>query len=694
MKAYIIYIATLLAALALPAAAQTGSTDTKAAPDKPAMPYKLTVSTIGSKNGTMTVEDSKTGGNGVTSVGNDTLVYGSTGTNATTVKLTVTPATGYLVRKDYPKAYKTGESATAVTLTGNSSPYTFAMPAYPVTIEIAYAAQLQAIGAITLKESKTTADDVKSILPAYIPVTLASGRKDSLKVANNGWSYNTADNNGQSNAHDNKSTGGAYNADPGAVNVFSFTLAAALHDSITDNSQTPLLSGLTGKIKVANMAEPLKPTDANKGITITGGTGSNLNGQTGDTGDAKPFNGTIGSNDGSTTTIKAIEVSNDVKDATLTLNNVSVTGGNNTTDNKTVIKDGANVTIKLEGNNTLSSLKVEGSASLILQPEAGATLTNTTIENAGTFIDSTATVAKVTGTGALDIKADVDGGGSVEQGKTATLTASTNDKVGTTFFTWQKKNSDGSYTDVQTNEYDKDGALITKAAGTGITDSYKPATSATGSSDYRCLVRREVTIGGATPSTAITLLSTKSETVTVTPKSDPGDNPGSDDNDPSPTVYYTVTLPQLTGATTDPVAGTHKVESWGTFSFSLTLAKDYDLSKPVVTTDRGETITPRTSDGKYIITYVRSDLSINITGIVKNNPTANEEIAAPGTRVWGSRGMLHVSQPTAAEVAIYTFGGVRLKSAMLPAGDTQIALPAGSYVVVAGNESSFKIIIK
>ena len=43
MKAYIIYIATLLAALALPASGQTGSTDTKAAPDKPAMPYKLSL---------------------------------------------------------------------------------------------------------------------------------------------------------------------------------------------------------------------------------------------------------------------------------------------------------------------------------------------------------------------------------------------------------------------------------------------------------------------------------------------------------------------------------------------------------------------------------------------------------------------------------------------------------------------------
>ena len=53
MKAYILYIATLLAALALPATAQNGGTGTKTAPDKPAMPYKLTTVTIGDNNGTM-----------------------------------------------------------------------------------------------------------------------------------------------------------------------------------------------------------------------------------------------------------------------------------------------------------------------------------------------------------------------------------------------------------------------------------------------------------------------------------------------------------------------------------------------------------------------------------------------------------------------------------------------------------------
>lgn len=695
MKAYIIYIATLLAALALPASGQTAGNDTKAAPGTPAMPYKLSLVTIGGNNGKVTVEDANAG-NGVITVENETLVYGAYGSNATSVKLTVTPDAGYAVRKKYPKAYKTGNTGTTVTISGNSGNYTFSMPPYPVTVEIAYAHQLEKVGDITLKESKQTAEEVITILPKYIPITLADGRKDSLEVATNGWTYAAADNNGQDGAHDNGNTGknGAYNVAEGAVNVFSFTLASALPDSL-DASGMLSESGnndgkYTGKCKVANMAKPLIPTDSDKdkGITISAGTGDNLDAKTG-SGETKPFDGTIGKTE-STTTVKALEINGDVKDATLTLHNVAVSGGNNSANNKTEVKAGAEVTIKLEGENTLGTLTVEGGASLILQPEAGAKVTVTEIANAGTFIDNTATIAKVTGAGALDIQADVDGGGEVKQDANITLTAATNDKGGTTFFIWQKKNADGSYTDMKTNKYDSNGQLINTRTNpvVGITDNYVPPTSTTGTFEYRCLIKREVVPSGG--STAITLLSTKSETVKVTPKSNPDPDPAPD---PSPTVYYKITLPSVEGAVTDPVAGTYEVESGDTFSFSLTLAKDYDQSKPVVITDRGETITPRLSDGKYLIKQIHSDLSVSITGIVKNTPTANEEITVASSRVWGSRGYLHVSLPTAAKTTIYTFSGTLLKSARLPAGDTQVAVPAGNYIVVAG-DSSFKVIIK
>ena len=733
MKVYIMYIVPLLATLALPAQGQKkgqagrpakglteistmqtigsiteGDPDTKAAPAPPAMLYKLTVNTVGGNHGTYAVTDKQGKGDGIVFLPPDTLVYGGAEnadhqSNSTKVTLTVAPNDRYITRKGYPKAYKTGDTGTKVTILGDNideggfTGGNLDMPPHPVTIEIAYAALLQGFKAITLTEDKSTAADVITYLDKTKTITVTLPDKGSATLAVTGFTYEAADNNGQSHAHDNKGTDGAFNDAEGAVNVFRFILAAVLPDEIVD-AETPLLTGLVGKVKVANRAQPFVPMKPDKGITISGGTGDNLNCQTEDEAASKPFDGTIGKDD-ATTTVKSLEVSGDVKDATLTLSNVSVSGGNTPTDNKTTIKDGANVTIKLEGNNILGNLTVDGGTSLILHSEAGATLTNTKIENAGTFIDSTATVTTVTGDGALDIKAYVDGGGSVKQNTTVNLTASTNDKAGTTSFTWQKKNADGTYTDVVTTKYDESGNPVSKAVNNlsaGITDTYNPATSATGSTDYRCLISREVTTGGESggSKTATTLLSTKSEIVTVTPKSDPDPNPGDDDNDPSPTVYYTVTLPTLTGATTDPKAGGYDVESWGSFGFFLTLEKDYDQSKPIVTTSDGKTITPRTSDGKYVISSIRSDLSVSISGIVKNNATGNDDITTPLTRVWGSRGTLHVSQPVEAEVMVYTFGGALLKSALLPAGDMQMAILAGSYVVVAGKGESFKVIIK
>ena len=99
--------------------------------------------------------------------------------------------------------------------------------------------------------------------------------------------------------------------------------------------------------------------------------------------------------------------------------------------------------------------------------------------------------------------------------------------------------------------------------------------------------------------------------------------------EPEPTVYYTVTRPEVEGATTDPVAGSYEVEAWSTFRFYLTTDTAYSESQPVVTTDRGETLTPRSSDGAYLVKYVRSDVDVFIDGLFPNNPVANESITDP-----------------------------------------------------------------
>lgn len=179
------------------------------------------------------------------------------------------------------------------------------------------------------------------------------------------------------------------------------------------------------------------------------------------------------------------------------------------------------------------------------------------------------------------------------------------------------------------------------------------------------------------PAAAVTVTATF-KPKTVTPPVDPDPDPTPD---PDP-IYYVVTLPDVEGATTDPTAGRYEVEEWDSFGFFLTLDADYDQSQPIVTTDWGETLEPRPSDGKYVIRSIRSDVEIRISGIVKNpDPVANESLKADRVKVWGGTGCLYMQSGTPQEVRVYTFSGSLLRQGRIPAGDSRWYLPAGPYIV-------------
>lgn len=163
------------------------------------------------------------------------------------------------------------------------------------------------------------------------------------------------------------------------------------------------------------------------------------------------------------------------------------------------------------------------------------------------------------------------------------------------------------------------------------------------------------------------------------------------DDDDEPTVYYTVTLPAVEGVTTDPVAGDYEVEAWDSFRFYLTVDTAYSQSEPVVTTSRGDVIVPRSSDGAYIVSYVRSDLEIFIAGIDKN-PVANEAIRPDATRVWCADGTLHIRTAAPTDVRIYTFAGTLHRAFRSDGGEQRVELAPGSYILRIGNES-FKVIL-
>ena len=163
-----------------------------------------------------------------------------------------------------------------------------------------------------------------------------------------------------------------------------------------------------------------------------------------------------------------------------------------------------------------------------------------------------------------------------------------------------------------------------------------------------------------------------------------------DPTPPPPTVYYTVTLPFVEGAVTDPVAGDYEVESWSTFRFYLTLDANYDESQPVVTTSRGETLQPRTSDGAYLVKYVRTDVEIFIDGIEKNlPPVANEPIraAAPEPEIWSENACLCIRLPEglpSSPVRIFTPEGRLLDSFGSVPGLNRRQLPTNIYIVQVG----------
>ena len=161
------------------------------------------------------------------------------------------------------------------------------------------------------------------------------------------------------------------------------------------------------------------------------------------------------------------------------------------------------------------------------------------------------------------------------------------------------------------------------------------------------------------------------------------------DPEPAPTIYYTVTLPFVEGAATDPVAGDYDVESWSTFRFYLTLDSAYSESQPIVTTDRGETLVPRTSDGAYLVKYVRTDVEVYIDGIEKNNPVANEPIrtAAPEPEIWSEDACLCIRLPEGlltSPVRIFTAEGRLLDSFGSTPGLNRRQLPTGIYIVQVG----------
>ena len=154
------------------------------------------------------------------------------------------------------------------------------------------------------------------------------------------------------------------------------------------------------------------------------------------------------------------------------------------------------------------------------------------------------------------------------------------------------------------------------------------------------------------------------------------------DPDPKP-VIYTVTLPVIEGVVLTSETGTAIKENED-FIFTITLKDGYKNSKPVVKAN-GKEILPD-SKGRYVVKNVKTNITITVSGIVKDGPTANLEIQG-SLKVWGADGHLHILSSKVGEARVITYSGQLYKIITLTGGETITSLPSGIYIVRIDGQS-------
>lgn len=322
------------------------------------------------------------------------------------------------------------------------------------------------------------------------------------------------------------------------------------------------------------------------------------------------------------------------------------------------------VAFNLSGNNVLNGFDNKGTMTLSMTE--GSTLDipeGAVFKNEGTFTDQTGLITEVEGTAALTVipreQTTLDPKGGTISADIGLIDV---DESELSYF-WQRLEN-GNWTP----EMSEPKATLTKStsilraewANTAKSIMINPGEEG----KYRCWITREEE-GVVTTLVTSTVVEFRSSGPDIT--------------------YYSVALPSIEGATLSPSAGTYSVEAGGSFSFSLTLNADYDQSTPIVKV--GDKVIEPASDGKYEIKGIASDITISITGIVKNTTVGNAEVESNALKICGSNGVLHIQSAHVSTAYIMTFGGQLYKALTLPIGETMITIPQGAYVIRVENQS-------
>lgn len=440
---------------------------------------------------------------------------------------------------------------------------------------------------------------------------------------------------------------------PGKKNPFIWT-STPLTDGLKDNGYV-----MSGTTQVYLEASPITPAD-NGEITIT-----DENKFQQDDGTDNYFNGEINGEKGKTINKLTLTPPADT-DMTIKLNEV--------TSAATLINGTGKTNLTLSGTNSLGAVTIEPGNELTLTPgENAGDLVNTAVTNNGHFTDLTARVPTVTLPGNITLERvdpaastpipSTDGYAELETGITAPESTPMN-----LTYQWEIFNAQAG-----TWSAAPDDSQLRNAS-----NNYRTRTVG----QYRCLVTATVTgDGGTTTSTTFA-----TAPAAVTPYVPPVTPPT-----PQPTTY-TVTLPALAGASTTPAAGAHTVTEGDGFSFTLTLDADYDQSVPVVTVN-GNVLTSD-ANGKYTIADISANLTVAITGIVRNTTTGIEQVEN-ATLIRAESGALLIRTPVSVTAQVIALTGNVVRTVRLPAGDSRVdGLASGIYIVRLSNEITKKVIIR
>lgn len=156
---------------------------------------------------------------------------------------------------------------------------------------------------------------------------------------------------------------------------------------------------------------------------------------------------------------------------------------------------------------------------------------------------------------------------------------------------------------------------------------------------------------------------------------------------------YTVTIPEIEGATTYPAAGDIEIKYGEPLTFTLVLEDDYDESEVVIKVN-GEEVEAeplKSSTYKIFIEKVTGPIVITVEGVKRNDDVGNTVL--PGeVNIYSDNGNLIIETSSPALLKVYTVTGA-LKAARNITETESIPLPSGIYFIRLGNET-YKVIVK